>query len=96
MLHFELQFHHNGYRYEAEAFVDPDKSPYLFFVILMNERLIKIYGREIFLKTDLEKVLPTKASTMKLDKLRHDLLTGMKATTKFQMLEHTFSHVRFN
>lgn len=96
MLHFELEFYHNGYRYQAEAFVDPDKSPYLFFVILMNENLIKIYGREIFIKTDLEKVLPTKASTLKLDKLRQDLLQGMKLTTKFQILEHTYNQVRLN
>jgi hypothetical protein len=53
-----LQFLFRNKNYAAHCFFSFEKVPYLIFLTLQGKELIKYFGEEVTIKTDLRKVLP--------------------------------------
>jgi hypothetical protein len=82
-----VQFLYKGKLYQCEAYIDYTEFPCFVFIILSDKGLVKDFGDEITIKTDLENLLPRKDDYPELVELRKAIFNAVKYTRRFLQIK---------
>lgn len=77
------EFYFRGRRFGCELFIDNTDSPCYVFVILHDAELIAEFGKDVTLKTDLQRLLPRRDDMPDLVALRMALFKAVRKTGPF-------------
>jgi hypothetical protein len=80
-----FSFSFRGKEYRCHAFIDDAEMPAFVFVDLNDEELIDLFGKEVSIKTDFQKVLPKADDIISgIVAFRQSLFDGLILTPEFQ------------